>query len=222
MIGLSCAWRWIWVSITSGAPSVKKPPPLTGGSWNGSPSTRIGLPNERRSRAELRVDHRTFVDHDEPGLGGRPVGVEGEGRRAFRALARPVDERVDGRRAGAALRAHHQRRLAGEGGERRLAARAFGDVAGERRLADAGIAEQAEHLGLALLEPPADLVDRRPPARATIRGRSGATAGRRRGGLAASARRLLAGACAPASSPARFGSALAPQREQTGGLRPRS
>ena len=127
---------------------------------------------------ELRVDHRAFVDHDEAGARGRAVGVEGEGRRAFRALARAVDQRVDGGRAGAALRAHHQRRLAGEGGEGRVAARAFGDMAGERRLADAGIAEQAEHLRLALLEPAADrrrsrrVCSRRPFAADRARGRA--------------------------------------------------
>ena len=109
---------------------------------------------------ELRVDHRAFVDHDQSGAGCGPVRVEGEGRRAFRALARPVDERMDRGRAGAALGAHHQRGLAGEGGEGGVAARAFGDMAGERRLADPGIAEQAEDLRLALLEPAADRVDR--------------------------------------------------------------
>ena len=171
---------------------------------------------------QLRVDHRAFVDHDQPGLRGRPVGVEGEGGRAFGALARPVNERVDGRRARAALRAHHQRGLAGEGGERRLAARAFGDVARKRRLADARIAEEAKHLGLALLEPPADLVDRlrllaRPFAADRPR-RSGADAG---DGCVRAAASSAAGGV-PACSLARFGSAVAPQREQTGGLRPRS
>ena len=51
------------VSITSGAPSVKKPPPLTGGNWNGSPSTRIGLPNEMRSRASSAstIEHSSIT-----------------------------------------------------------------------------------------------------------------------------------------------------------------
>ena len=219
MIGLSCAWRWMWVSMTSGAPSVKKPPPLTGGSWNGSPSTRIGLPNERRSRAELRVDHRALVDHDEPRLRGRPVGVEGEGGRAFRALARPVDEGVDGRRAGAALRPHHQRRLAGEGGERRLAARALGDVAGERRLADARIAEQAKHLRLALLEPPAD----RSIAAGLLARPFAADRPRRRRLAPVGEPVPIAGSSATGRvRPPASARPLAPQREQTGGLRFRS
>src|SRR5208337_3521559 len=46
------------------------------------------------------------------------------------------------------------------GGEGGLAARGFGDMPRERRLADAGVAEQAEHLRLAGLQPAANLVDR--------------------------------------------------------------
>ena len=84
-----------------------------------------------------------------------------------------------------ALGAHHQRGLAGIGGEDRLASRALRDVAGQRRLADARVPEQAEQLGLAGFQPAADLVDRlglfaRPLAANRLRGR-----GRRggRGGL---------------------------------------
>jgi hypothetical protein len=51
MMALSAAWRWISVSITSGASRVKAPSPLIGGSCPGSPSTRIGLPKLIRSRA---------------------------------------------------------------------------------------------------------------------------------------------------------------------------
>ena len=99
---------------------------------------------------QLRVDHRAFVDDDEPHAGGRAILVQDEGRRrAVDALARPVDERWIVDRAGAAAGAHHQRRLAGEGGEGGLAVRPFRDMAGERRLADAGVAEEAEHLRLA-------------------------------------------------------------------------
>ena len=49
--------------------------------------------------------------------------------------------------AGAALAAHDQRGLAGEGREQHLAVDAFGDVPGERGLAGARIAEQAEDGG---------------------------------------------------------------------------
>ena len=123
---------------------------------------------------------------------------------------------------------------------------AFGHMPGERGLADAGVAEQAEHLRLACLQPAADLVDRlgllaRPLARAAGR----ASRRRRRGDLGriarenfpafrrrfhrrCSVRRLrpsgLVGrrpAAAAAGFPF-FGSTLAPQREQVGGLRPRS
>ncbi len=109
---------------------------------------------------QLGVDHRALVDHDQAGAGGGAVLVQGEGRRAVRALAGAIDQRMDRGRAGAALAPHHQRRLAGEGGESRLAGRALGDMAGERRLADAGVAEQAEHLRLALFQPASDPVDR--------------------------------------------------------------
>ena len=110
--------------------------------------------------AEFGVDHRAFVDHDQRGARSGPIVVEGEARRAILAFARPVDQRMDCRRAGATLRTHHQRRLAGEGGEGGLARRRFGEMAGERRLADAGVAEQAEHLRFARLEPASDLVER--------------------------------------------------------------
>ena len=53
---------------------------------------------------------------------------------------------MDGGGAGAALAAHDERGLAGEGGEMHLAVDAVGDVPGERGLAGAGIAEQAKHL----------------------------------------------------------------------------
>ena len=95
---------------------------------------------------------------------------------------------------GAALRAHDHRRLAGEGGEGRLPVRALGDVAGERRLADAGVAEQAEDLRLARLQP-ARRPGRSPrPARASTRARTrsragaaGAAGARRRGAARGSA-----------------------------------
>ena len=59
---------------------------------------------------------------------------------------RPVDQAVDGGRAVAALAAQHVGGLAGEGAEGDLAVDALGEVAGERGLARAGIAEQAEDL----------------------------------------------------------------------------
>ena len=57
-----------------------------------------------------------------------------------------VDHRVDGRGLVAALLAQDRGRLAGEGAEGDLALDRLGDVAGERGLAGAGIAEQAEQL----------------------------------------------------------------------------
>ena len=98
-------------------------------------------------------------------------------------LARPVDEAVDGARALAALGAQHQRRLAGEGGEGDLAFGILGELARERRLAGAGIAEQAEDLRLAALQPGRDGLERvvllRRPAHGGVR--SGAGGARRAG-----------------------------------------
>ena len=119
------------------------------------------------------------------------------------------------------LRAHHHRRLAGEGGEGGLAVRALGDMAGERRLADAGVAEQAEHLRLAGLQPAADPVDRlgllaRPFAARSARRLAGV------GGAAGGGGGLPARVSRAPFAGLSFGSAFAPQREQVGGLRPRS
>jgi hypothetical protein len=49
-----------------------------------------------------------------------------------------------------------QRRLAGEGAEHDRAIDAFGDMAGERRLAGPGIAEQAKQLRARLFQPGGD------------------------------------------------------------------
>src|SRR5208337_2135662 len=86
------------------------------------------------------------------------------------------------------------------GGEGGLAARGFGDMPRERRLADAGVAEQAEHLRLAGLQPAANLVDRlslvaRPFAPDRLRARrfrrDGGRGGRRCGGSPRLGLRLL-------------------------------
>ena len=99
--------------------------------------------------AKLGVDHRAFVDDDQLRLRGRRLVPQFEIRHLLAALARPVDQAMDRARAGAALAAHHHRGLAGEGGEMHLAVDALGDVAGERGLAGAGIAEQPEYLARA-------------------------------------------------------------------------
>ena len=70
--------------------------------------------------------------------------------------AQPVDEAVDGGGVAAALAAHDMGRLAGEGGEDDVAAALLRDMAGERGLAGAGIAEEAEDLRLAGLQPGGD------------------------------------------------------------------
>jgi len=103
--------------------------------------------------AELRIDHRTFIDDDEAGARGRPIVIELEFRRAVVVLACAIDQRMDGGGPDAALRAHHQGRLASESGEGRLALRPLSDMARQRRLADAGITEQPEHLRLAGAQP---------------------------------------------------------------------
>ena len=106
--------------------------------------------------ADLLVDHGAFVDDDERRLAGGAVVVEHEGGAVLVLAARAVDQAVDGAGAAAALAAHHMGGLAGEGGEGDLAAGVLGDVAGERRLAGAGIAEQAEDLAAAGFQPARD------------------------------------------------------------------
>src|SRR5262249_26941240 len=108
---------------------------------------------------ELGIDHRAFVDDDEPRLGGGRLVPQLEARRLLAALARLVDPAVNGGGALATLAAHHAGRLAGEGRKQDLAVDALGEVLGERRLARSGITEEAK--------------DRGPPARGfePVRGR---------------------------------------------------
>ena len=95
--------------------------------------------------AEFLVDHRAFVDHDQFCLRGRRIVPQFKTRLLDAEFLGAVDQRMNGRGAVAALVAHHQRRLAGEGGELHLAGDALGDVARQRGLAGAGKAEQPEH-----------------------------------------------------------------------------
>src|SRR5690606_23781080 len=93
----------------------------------------------------------------------RALPVERKGRRhhlsagggvLHRLLAaRPVDQRVDRARIDRALGAQHLRRLSGERGKLHLPVHMLCEVARQRRLAGAGIAEQPENLRLAGLEP---------------------------------------------------------------------
>src|SRR6478735_10411587 len=81
---------------------------------------------------------------------------------------------MDGLGAIAALVAQHQRRLAGEGGEEDCAIDTLGNMARERRLARAGIAEQPKNLRLTSLQPACDraqrgILLRRPAHREGIR-----------------------------------------------------
>jgi hypothetical protein len=98
---------------------------------------------------KLGINHRAFVDDDEPRLGSGRLVPQFEARRLLAAFARPVDQAVDGAGAEATLAAHDARRLAGEGREQDLAVDALGEVLGERRLARSGIAEQAKDRGAA-------------------------------------------------------------------------
>ena len=113
----------------------------------------VGLAERRRSRARSwsTIEHSsmTMSPAREQGPSSLRVKVG-----APSALARPVDQRMDRRRAGAALSAHHRRRLPGEGGERRLARRALGDIAGKGRLAHPGVAEQWNTCWHACFQPP--------------------------------------------------------------------
>ena len=145
-IGSSIACRCTSVSITSGSASVKNPPPWIGGSCAGIAQHQDRHAERQQVAAEFGVDHRAFVDDDQLGLGGRRLVPQVEGGDFLAALARPVDQAVYGGGALAAFAAHHGGRLAGESGELDLAVGMFGQMAGERGLAGAGIAKQAEHL----------------------------------------------------------------------------
>ena len=119
------------------------------------------LAERQQVAAELLVDHGTFVDDDQAGGGGRRVLVQFEGRLFGFHLLWPVDHGMDGAGVRAAPGAHDQRRLSGEGAESGLAVDAFGEMTGERRLARAGIAEEAEDLRrLALGKPRRDGFER--------------------------------------------------------------
>ncbi len=111
--------------------------------------------------AKLLIHHRNFVDDDEVGVGGRGFVVEHEARFALLLADQGVDQRMDGLGTLAAALAHDQRRFAGECGvfDRLDVLR---QVDGERRLAGAGPAEQAENLRtVAILEPFGDGDQRR-------------------------------------------------------------
>ena len=156
MIGLSRAWRWISVSMTSGSASVKKPAPpsplFTGGSWPGSPSTSTLVPKESRSRPSFS----STIEHSSTTTSARlpdlARAVDGEGRLQLARLllrllaARAVDQRMERAGVGAAAVAHDLRGLAGEGGEEHVAVGVVGDVPRQHRLAGAGVAEEAKDL----------------------------------------------------------------------------
>ena len=153
-IGLSCACRCTSVSMASGSAFGEEAAALDRRQLRGIAEHQQRHAERHQVAPELGIDHRAFVDDDQLGLGGGRVVQELEGRRLLAALARPVDQAVDGGGAVAALAAHHAGGLAGEGREQNLAVDALGDVLGERGLAGAGIAEQAE--------------DRRPLPRAVL------------------------------------------------------
>ena len=165
MIGLSSACRCTSVSIASGSALGEEAAAL-----DRRQLRRIAEHQQRHAErhqvaAEFGVDHRAFVDDDQRGLRRRRVVPQIEARHLLAALARLVDQAVDGGGALAALAAHHQRGLAGEGREQHLAVDRLGEVAGERGLAGAGIAEQPEDLRRAALpglglEPGRDRLER--------------------------------------------------------------
>ena len=108
-------------------------------------------PERHQVAAKFGIDHRAFVDDDERGLRRRRLVPEIEARDFLAAFAGLVDQAVNGGGAFAALAAHHQRGLAGEGGEQNLAVDRLGEVPRQRGLAGAGVAEQPEGLGRAAL-----------------------------------------------------------------------
>ena len=96
--------------------------------------------------AEFLVDHRAFIDHDEFRTRGGAVVVENEGRLFGLRVGRAIDEAVNRARVLAALGAHDERRLAGEGCEGDVALDMFGKMPRERRFARSGVSEQPKHL----------------------------------------------------------------------------
>ncbi len=112
---------------------------------------RIAQHQQRRAErqqvaAELGIDHRALVDHDQLGLGGGGIVPQFEIRLLLAGFAGAVDQRVNGGGTVAAPAAHHQRGFAGERGVFHVAVDTVGDVPGQGGLAGAGITEQAEHL----------------------------------------------------------------------------
>jgi hypothetical protein len=100
--------------------------------------------------SDLLVDHRGFVDDDEPRVACGAIVIDDEYRIAvFVLLLQPVDEAVDGGGVEAALAAHDVGGLAREGREGHLAVDAGCEVAGERGLAGPGVTVQAEDLFVA-------------------------------------------------------------------------
>ena len=131
------------------------------GALHGRELGRVAEDEDRRAEAEevaaeILVDHRAFVDHDQLRLGGGALAVDDEARPGLALPARAVDQAVDRRGLGAALLAQDEGGLAREGREQDVAVDRLGDVAGERRLAGAGIAEQAEDRPVRLFEPAGD------------------------------------------------------------------
>ncbi len=80
MIALAAAWRWISVSITSGASRVKVPSLRMGGQLAGISEHEDRLAEAHQVARDLRADHRHLVENDQPGVGGVALRVQGEAR----------------------------------------------------------------------------------------------------------------------------------------------
>ena len=83
---------------------------------------------------KLGIDHQHSSMTIRAALDARRVIPKIEAWDFFAAFAGLVDQAVDGGGALAAFVTHHQRGLAGEGGEQHLAVDRFGEVAGQRGL----------------------------------------------------------------------------------------
>ena len=111
------------------------------------------LAERQKIAAEIRIDHRTFIDDNEARFRHGAVFVENERRLLRFGLARAVDQTVDRAGVTATLGPHDECRLARESREGNLAIDIGGDVLGERGLARSGIAKQPEQLRLAAFQP---------------------------------------------------------------------
>ena len=114
------------------------------------------LTERQKVPAQFLIHHRTFVDDDQVGLGGRALPVQHELRTSLVGFPRAVDHRMNRRSVRAALGAENERSLSRIGAERDIAIDSFGNVPRECRLPRSGISKQPEQWLVGIAKPIAD------------------------------------------------------------------